>query len=77
MRNLSAFVLTLLLISNLLSADNQTVYVSPGISISWNLEGNFSFSPKISIGYYENQNFTNLTVGYCPMSNDGISPFWI
>ncbi|GAB4341266.1 MAG: hypothetical protein Kow0037_27710 [Calditrichia bacterium] len=76
MRILGGFILALMLSSNLFAIDNHAIYVSPGFSISWNLEGNLSFSPKISFGYYQDQTFTNLTVGYSPMNKGTLTSFW-
>lgn len=55
--------LAAILMANVSLASNKTYYVSPGIGISWDLQGNLTISPKLSVGYLENGNFYNLTVG--------------
>ncbi len=45
-------------------AKSQPVaYVSPGVSLSYNLSGSFVISPKISFGLYQHRAFYNLTFG--------------
>ncbi len=44
--------------------DNKYLYLSPGLSLSIDFSGNLIFSPKISIGIYQNKNFVNMTFGY-------------
>jgi hypothetical protein len=47
------------------TAYSQTSYVSPGFGLAWNLNGEFVFSPKISIGVLEEKGtFYNLTIGH-------------
>ena len=38
-------------------------YFSPGITISWNLQGEFIISPKLSLGIYGDSRFYNITFG--------------
>jgi hypothetical protein len=44
-------------------AHSQTTYISPGIGFSWDFNGHFILSPKISIGVLQNGIFYNITFG--------------
>ena len=55
-------------------SQDGSVYLSPGVGISWDLNGNFIFSPKFSVGYLENGKFYNITIGRASNSNDEVYP---
>jgi hypothetical protein len=42
---------------------SQTPYISPGLGFSWDFNGHFILSPKISAGVLQNGIFYNLTIG--------------
>ena len=53
-----------------------TIYLSPGVGISWDLNGNFIFSPKFSVGYLENSKFYNITIGRATSSDNEVYPYY-
>jgi hypothetical protein len=57
-------------------SQNGSIYLSPGIGISWDLNGNFVFSPKFSVGYLENSKFYNITIGRTSSSNNEVYPYY-
>jgi hypothetical protein len=52
------------------------MYLSPGLGISWDLDGCFVFSPKISLGIIDNGLFYNVTVGRSTSSNNKLYPHY-
>ena len=68
--------LVVLFASSVCYSQNGSIYLSPGVGISWNLNGNFIFSPKFSIGYLENSKFYNITVGIATNSNNEVFPYY-
>ena len=62
--------------TNIYANGNKIFYVSPGADVSWDLDGEFIFSPKISIGFYENKTFYNLTLGYVSSENVKLYPYY-
>ncbi|MDT3697744.1 MAG: hypothetical protein ROY99_15320 [Ignavibacterium sp.] len=53
-------------------SQDGSVYLSPGMGISWDLNSNFIFSPKFSVGYLENGKFYNITIGRASSSNNRV-----
>ena len=43
--------------------DLSAIYISPGLDIAWNFEGDFIIGPKISVGLIRKGIFYNLTLG--------------
>lgn len=70
------FTLVILFASSVCYSQDGSVYLSLGVGISWNLKGNFIFSPKFSVGYLENSKFYNITVGGATSSNNEVFPYY-
>ena len=51
-------------------------YLSPGITFSFNFDGYFIVSPKISIGFVENGSFYNITYGKSWSSDTSAYPHY-
>lgn len=57
-------LLFLFLSSGKLSAQEDLIYLSPGITLGWNSSGFFTFSPKLSLGVCnQDGNYSNITFG--------------
>ena len=67
-----AITLVLVLIPSMEA--ETTPYLSPGITLSWDLGGRFIVSPKISIGIYTNSKFYNVTFGRSTANTEGLYP---
>lgn len=61
----SILLITIIILASHFSlySQDETSYISPGVTIAWDLNGNFVFSPKLSFGYYKNKAFYNITLG--------------
>ena len=57
-------------------SQDGSIYLSPGIGISWDLNGNFIFNPKFSVGYSENGKFYNVTIGRTSSSYNEVYPYY-
>ena len=55
---------------------SQTPYLSPGLGLSWDLNGHFILSPKISAGFLQNGKFYNLTIGRSSSSDEHNYPHY-
>lgn len=55
-------VLILLLISISSGQPEEMAYISPGLGVSWNSDGSYSISPKISFGRAIGLTFKNITI---------------
>jgi hypothetical protein len=53
------------------------IYISPGIGISWNFDGKFILTPKISLGVYNESIFYNLTFAYASASEETVYPHYL
>ena len=58
------------------SAKCQTPYISPGLGFSWDFNGHFIFSPKVSVGIFGNGIFYNITIGRSSSSDEKIYPHY-
>ncbi len=65
MRKISLLLALLITAMNPIKAEaDKYLYLSPGLSLSIDFSGNLIFSPKISVGIYQNKKFVNMTFGY-------------
>ncbi len=62
MKAILFIIVFLLLLPNLIRA-HQIPYISPGVTLSWDLGSRFVVSPKISLGISANSVFHNITIG--------------
>jgi hypothetical protein len=46
------------------------------LGLSWNFNGNFILSPKVSIGYLQNGLFENITLGYSFSTEKNMYPHY-
>ena len=76
MKNITVIIWGLLSFTNLYAANDDVPYISPGIEISWNLNGEFIFRPKLSFGIFDNGNFYNITIGYASSKNGKVYPYY-
>ena len=54
--------------------NSQVQYISPGISFSWDLNGRYIFSPKLSYGVLSNGLYINATIGSSSATDDKSYP---
>lgn len=76
MKILSLVALIFLLLPFDLYPQDEIIYVSPGISISWDLNGNFIVSPKVSFGFLRDDVFYNITLGRTASSSDKTASYY-
>lgn len=59
-----SFLLLFVIIGGRLSAQENLIYISPGITFGWNSKGSFSISPKFSLGIASRAGYyVNITFG--------------
>ena len=56
--------------------DLSAIYISPGLDIAWNFEGDFVIGPKISVGIVRKGAFYNLTFGLSSSKDKIIYPHY-
>ncbi len=56
--------------------DFRGIYLSPGVNISWDFNGNFIIGPKVSLGILNKGMFYNLTLGILSSKNNIIYPYY-
>ena len=64
MKSILLIALIILISHFSLYSQDETSYISPGVTIAWDLSGNFILSPKLSFGYFKNKVFYNITLGF-------------
>jgi hypothetical protein len=69
-------VFCILLLLTCQTAQSQIPYVSPGLGFSWDLQGHFILSPKVSFGVLQRGYFYNITLGMSSCSGEQMYPHY-